>query len=413
MKHGKGVLPRTDDLSFLIRSGKALIFSLLAMVCLIVAVNNGTAAPYDIPAWYVLLPVMVCLLAENAVKIWGLKQYTAKIVCYVLDILLLLTITVFTDGNLISTLYIIILSEFYLEQEKLSGCIAMGASSIGTFLITLALSNVLKNEAVGISALLAGSFNDFILLVMHFLIFNFAVQIFRKNRELQQTLEELNVTNAKLLRAGEELKEITALEERQRIAKEIHDTVGHAITAVIMQTEAARLTMDEDPEGARRKIDAANFQAKQALEQLRDSVHLLSGYTEGLSLKTELENIVRDSAEGTGIVIRAEIEEIELGGEKRRLLCNSLKEGISNGLRHGGATAFWFELKREGGMVRFLLSDNGTGIEVGALREGYGLSGMRARAEALGGTVWFVSEREEGFEVHISLPCDEEKGETV
>ena len=76
------------------------------------------------------------------------------------------------------------------------------------------------------------------------------------------------------------------------------------------------------------------------------------------------------------------------------------------GLRHGGATAFWFELKQTGKKLEFLLSDNGSGVEINKLKEGFGLTGMSSRAESLGGDVWFVSEPDEGFEIHLTLPAD-------
>ena len=113
-------------------------------------------------------------------------------------------------------------------------------------------------------------------------------------------------------------------------------------------------------------------------------------------------------------------------------MCNSLKEGISNGLRHGGATAFYFELKTEetgevdadgaeladdeadggathGGaarrQIKFLLSDNGTGAKQ-PIKAGFGLSGMRERAERFGGEAEFSCEEDGGFEISMRLPAD-------
>ena len=213
-------------------------------------------------------------------------------------------------------------------------------------------------------------------------------------------------SNKKLQAAYRELQEVTALEERQRIAKDIHDTAGHSITTIIMQTEAAKLVIDSDPEDAKRKIASANLQARNALEELRESVHLLSGGKEQLSLRDALLSIVHESTDGTGIVIRSDIDDIALCRAKYRFLCNTLKEGISNGLRHGNATAFYFELKRRGGKIGFLLSDNGTGMDAAKLRKGFGLKGIYARAEALGGSVRCETEPDEGFELRIDLPED-------
>ncbi len=386
-----------------------LILSVLTLVGIIVIVRSWNDEYANFPAWYFVLPSVVLLVGENAVKMWAVKKYSHKIPFYALDIFLLLIITIFTDGMLISTFYIVILSEFYIGQESLSGNIAMGATSIGIFLITLVVSGYFRGGPVNIFTIISSAFNDLILLVLHFLVVNFAIQIWRKNKEITAVMEELSESNQELKRLNEEHKALAVLEERQRIAKDIHDTAGHSITTVIMQTEAARLVVDKDPEEAKKKITAANLQARHALEELRESVHLLSGFSERMSLKESLFAIARESMEGTEIVVRGAVDEVEIGDAKRRFLCNTLKEGISNGLRHGGATAFLFELKQEGENVTFLLSDNGRGMSQEKFKEGFGLSGMRTRTEALGGTIEFVTEQDEGFEIHITLPLDGKK----
>ncbi|MBR7185902.1 MAG: sensor histidine kinase [Clostridia bacterium] len=386
---------------------KIILFGLLVLVEIFLAASNWSNVYFaNIPAWYAILPVTIFLTAENAVKLWALKKFSEKLAFYIMDVAALLVLTIFTNGVLISILYMIILSDFYLCQEKLRDNLIMGASCIVTFLITFALSNSLKGIEVDAIALVSNMLSDILLISLHFVILHFSIRLYRKNQEIEGTLEELNESNSKLQAAYAELHEITALEERQRIAKDIHDTAGHSITTVIMQTEAAKLIIDEDPSEAKRKLTAANLQAKRALEELRESVHVLSGMVGGHTLKESLLEIIHDSSDGTGVKIRYDIDDIELCDAKRRFILNSLKEGISNGLRHGNATAFWFELKAEEGKVHFLLSDNGEGQQIAALKEGFGLSGMHARAESLGGEVWFETEPGEGFEIHLVLPAD-------
>ena len=395
------------DPPVIVRMGKLVVFSLLVAVCTILCVNNWWSKFYaDISAWYVVLPIAIALLGENAIKFWAVKSYPAKVACYVLDVLFLMGLTFFSDGALISTLYILVLSEFYLGQQSMSSNIAMAAACVGLFLLSFAISNALRGAEVNIVSDVSNALNDIVIILIHFLILNFTIQTYRKNREITIALQELNESNEKLKRANEELKEVTLLEERQRIAKDIHDTAGHSITTVIMQTEAAKLIVDEDPADAKRRIAAANLQAKHALEELRESVHLLSGTDEQVSLKNALLEIVHDSTDGTNIAVRADIDDVTLGDAKRRFVCNTLKEGISNGLRHGGATAFYFEFKEKDGRVEFLLSDNGSGLELSDLKEGFGLSGMHTRAASLGGSVWFETEPDEGFEIHMILPTD-------
>lgn len=393
--------------------GKVLIFLALVLVEIIIAVDCRDARVEGIRALLVILPVSAALAAENAVKLFALRSFKQRIVCYVIDLLFLLVLTYFSGGRLISTLFVVILSEFYLSQEKISGNIAMGVSSVVLYLGMLSLSQALRDEPVELDLLISSAFNDLIIFALHFLIMNFLLLMYRKNEEIAKRVKELDESNKKLAESNqklaeamEKLKEVTALEERQRIAKDIHDTAGHSITTVIMQTEAAKLAIERDPEGAKRSVVAANLQAKHALEELRESVHLLSGSRSAATLKDMLLGIVHESTDGTGIAVRCDIDDVSLCDAKCRFLCNTLKEGISNGLRHGKATAFYFELKRGEKDVSFLLSDNGSGMEIAALKEGFGLKGMHSRAASLGGTVWFETEQEEGFEIHLRLPLD-------
>ncbi len=89
--------------------------------------------------------------------------------------------------------------------------------------------------------------------------------------------------------------------------------------------------------------------------------------------------------------------------EESRLLCNSLKECLSNGIRHGKATAFYVELKKVFSEICLYISDNGIGVN-GEIKEGFGLKGMREKVEKLGGRCIFSSEAGEGFETEIALP---------
>lgn len=394
--------------------GKVLVFVALALVEIILIVGNQKYLVAGFDGFYAVfftIPIVAIHLIENAFKLFALQTFREKIPCYVLDVLLVSFLAYITDGNLISTILVVVLSEFYLSQEKFWGNFAMGVSCFAVYVVIYAVSTSLKNiPIVSWNMLVSSVVEDFIIFALHFIIFNFTIVILRKNAEINDRVQELNESNEKLRVALEKSKEVTVLKERQRIAKDIHDTAGHSITTVIMQTEAAKFAIEKNPEDAKRKIIAANLQAKHALEELRESVHLLSGMEEMRSLRDDLIAIINESMDGTEIVIRSNIDEVELCQTKRRFICNTLKEGISNGLRHGGATAFYFSFQKQDRCVEFLLNDNGSGVH-GGVKEGFGLSGMRKRAESLGGTVWFDSEEGDGFEIRLQLPLDQKEDE--
>ena len=394
----------------IIQGLRYLILALLAALCCVIAfasVERGNGAPVIIT-----LASAVALVFSMVMKIFVMRTFMRKIAWYVLDSLLLLVFTVFSSWNISLVfgssyaylVYMLVLSEYYLSAPALRDDIIMFAVNAAAYTVVYAVNAAVNNDFGSAFLISSQYFLVLIVLVLHFVMFNFAMTVSRKNKQIEENLREIEESRNELQRAYDKLEEATVIEERNRIAKEIHDTAGHSLTTVIMQTEAARLAMDKDPARARHCIDAANLQAKNCLEELRLSVHLLSGRRENVTLKEYLEGILEETADGTSFTVRSKIDDMEMTEAAERFISNTLREGISNGIRHGGSTAFFFELKDMGNYVELLLSDNGSGTDMHTFKEGFGLSSMRAKAEKFGGMVQFSSEPGEGFEIRLSLP---------
>ncbi len=341
----------------------------------------------------------------DAIKLFYLKRLPGKMVCHAVEAVAVFCLAVFVGPEHMLVLYMLVLTELYVSTTKMFPSVIVCGGGIFLYVLSFWISTAIRENSLPVTSGLSQSYGDSVILFLHFAMITVSFRFYRQYIRLKKAMKELDKSNAELQKAYDELEEKTALEERQRIAKDIHDTAGHSITTVIMQTEAAKLIIDRDPEEAKTKIVAANLQAKHALEELRDSVHLLSGRKAGETLKSGLEAIIGESTDGTGIVIRSEIEDVTVSEAKYRFLCNTLKEGISNGLRHGNATAFWIELKKDGKKLSFLLSDNGDGADL-LPKKGFGLSEMERVAKRLGGTVELYTEKGEGFEIRIELPAD-------
>ena len=393
-----------------IRFGKWLIFIILVCLEGLIFLQYFGDFLEDVSRWktlVLLLSVEAVLTVTEWFTLFVKKDEVSKRFLYAIDSLAASALMFFSDGTYPIVVYMLVLTEFYIDSKHKNASIVVFCVFLPVYIMSNAVKFfLLTNGEIGILQILTRSFGGVFALFIHFIIVNVALAFYRQFLRLDRTTKELDESNRKLEKAYAMVAEVTALEERQRIAKEIHDTAGHSITTVIMQTEAAKLIIDQDAEEAKNKIVAANLQARHALEELRDSVHLLSGMTGNMTLKMLLEHIIQESMDGTGVKIRSQIEDLMVSDEKYRFLSNALKEGISNGLRHGKATAFWFELKEEDGEIFFLLSDNGAGFNGEALHLGFGLSAMRERARALGGDATFESEIEEGFEICITLPLE-------
>ena len=394
-----------------IHFGKWLIFIVLCLVEILLLLQN-LGAFITQKQWIrltVFCGVEVVLTLSECMKLFVLKDGKVRHSVYGLGTLAACSLIFFQDGALTLVIYFLILTEFYIDTENNVPARQILLSAIFLY----ALSYVLKTlfvygGEIKIEKILMGSVGVFFALGVHFVVVNIALAFYRQFLRLDKALTELDKSKRELEKAYEAVAEISALEERQRIAKDIHDTAGHSITTVIMQTEAAKRIFEENPTEAKNKLIAANLQAKHALEELRNSTHLLSGIEERQTLKDAFLGIIHESMDGTGIVIRSEIEDLEVSEAKHRFLCNTLKEGISNGLRHGGATAFWFEFKKEEDKLFFLLSDNGKGVDSSTWQKGFGLTTMQERVRSFGGEIFFETEIDEGFELRLLLPTDKE-----
>ena len=335
------------------------------------------------------------------------KRSYFRYVVYLVEAVAACAFTLITNSTSAMFVYILLLTEYYIGLEKKGKSLVLFICAVGLYVFGFLLQNyTVLTSPMDAFRILTRTISSVFVLLVHFIVVQIALTFYNQFLRLDVAMKALAESKKELEKAYAAVAEVTALEERQRIAKEIHDTAGHSLTTVIMQTESAKMMLDKNPAQAKSKIIAANLQAKHALEELRNSVHLLSGRTGNQTLKSSLQDVIHDSTDGTGITIRSDIDDVTVSEAKYRFLCNTLKEGISNGLRHGGATAFWFELKEEKGKIRFLLSDNGKGVDMEKLQIGFGLTAMKDRAKALGGEVRFSSEIDEGFELELTMQAD-------
>ena len=389
------------------RFGKKLFFILLILVESLVLLQRIGAflKNGELDNLLVAFAVMLTLTISMALQLFVAKTDKGRTIFYITEAVSAALFLFFAGGSYAILVYVLVLTLFYMEMKSYKRSMQLFLFATLFYMSFIGLRMWFRDGEVvrDIVQLIEISYGSILTLVTHFVILQIALAFYRQYLKLDKALTDLDESKKELERAYGELEEVTVLKERQRIAKEIHDTAGHSITTVIMQTESAKRIIDTSPEEAKVKIVAANLQAKHALEELRNSVHLLSGVPENTPLKSALFAIIHESMDGTGINIRSEIENINVNDEQYRFLCNALREGISNGLRHGNATAFWFELKEENGTILFLLSDNGKGVD-GKVQMGFGLQAMQDRARALGGDLTVVADIEEGFEFHLEIP---------
>lgn len=386
-----------------------VVITLLIIMDVIVCAQfatNGLAGARKI-VFAVLVCCCVLLDVCCVIDMYAVKAFGGKITMLCIDFVLLLAIGLMAGSVDLAVFFCIVLTMGYSSLTRFRDNLIVFCVSAVVFTISYVCGWCLNNIGVSVANAAVDITSDVILgllsLAAHFVVVNFLLQFYRNNKRLTQALQEADESREQLKEVYEQLSRSAVYEERNRIAGDIHDNAGHSMTTVIMQTEAAKKLIDTNPEEAKKAIISANIQAKNALEQMRESVHLLAGREGSNSVKTLVEEIIAQTIDGTDIKVRSNIDDFELDEAQLRFVGTSLKEALANGMRHGGATAFYIEVKRQGSDFTILVSDNGSGLGVG-FKEGFGLRQMRLKAEVLGGKMQISGDEGEGCELVLTLP---------
>lgn len=226
-------------------------------------------------------------------------------------------------------------------------------------------------------------------------------------RESQALLTELQEAHRRLQEYAKRVEALAVAEERNRMAREMHDTVGHRLTVAAVQLEGAQRLIPRDPERAADMIGTVRGQVREALAELRRTVARLRKPLEiDLSLDQALVQLARGVEEATDLRIHLELagDLPSLSEPQRLALYRAAQEGLTNVQRHAGAQDVWLRLTREGDVMVLQVSDNGVGIHAGAAGDGFGLRGLRERAAQLGGSLALEQRPEGGARLTFRVP---------
>ena len=203
-------------------------------------------------------------------------------------------------------------------------------------------------------------------------------------------------TNLVLERANSEIERLSQEAERERIARDLHDLLGHTLTVITVKLDLARRLLSNDPGRARNEIVEAEQTARNALAEVREAV---SGYrAEGLDAEI---GRARQSLLSAGVQLTTALAPVPLSSRQSGVLGLVLREAVTNIVRHAHATVCRVALLEEEGMIHFTVEDNGLG---GPVREGNGLRGMRERIQSIAGVMKLSPSAQGGTSLAIALP---------
>lgn len=183
----------------------------------------------------------------------------------------------------------------------------------------------------------------------------------------------------RLQRADEEIERLATIAERQRIARDLHDLLGHTLSVIVLKSELAARLVRADPDRAAAEVEDIQQIGREALNEVRSAV---TGYR-SRGLAAELDG-ARVALEAAGIEVEAHLNPADLRPEQESALAMALREAVTNVVRHARARRTTISITTVGADVRLEVSDDGRGPSG---RAGSGLNGMRERVAAVGGRV--------------------------
>lgn len=197
-------------------------------------------------------------------------------------------------------------------------------------------------------------------------------------------VDEVERQNKLLTHYSAEIEKMTLLEERNRMSKELHDTLGHSFISLILSLDASIALMDSKPAEAKDRLTRLRTLAENNLDEMRNIVHEM-GEEEESSLIRQVESLVVRFREHTGTVLTLSLPETErsIRFEVRQAVLRVIQESLTNALKHGKASQLHLELKFSESDLQLSVRNNGNPID--KLKYGFGLTTMKQRVERLGG----------------------------
>ena len=191
--------------------------------------------------------------------------------------------------------------------------------------------------------------------------------------------------------------------ERKRIAREIHDTLGHALTGISAGIDAVKVLVDIDTNRAKEQLNNVSVVVRDGIRDVRGSLNKMRpGALENNTLKEALIKIIREYEAISNLEIHLlyKWDNIDLDIAKEDIVFRVIQESITNSVRHGHAKTIWIELLEEEEAYVMTIQDDGVGFD--ELYYGYGLKQMQERLMIIGGSVHF--ENRDGFYTYIEIP---------
>ena len=250
----------------------------------------------------------------------------------------------------------------------------------------------------------------FTMLLPGSLIAHLMTQQRRQRAALAAAAEEQTRTNKQLVHYASSLEELTISRERNRMARELHDTLAHSLSAVTVQLGAVETLWESSPEAAKALLMQADGSARDGLDEARRALQALrASPLEDLGLVLALEALTKEAAERTGAKLHLDMPKMSLTFLEphfEQSIYRVAQEAIENCVRHAMAKTLWVSLIHSENQIQISIQDDGQGFDQthSAPSGHYGIEGMKERAHVIGGTLQVESSLGKGTMVKLVVP---------
>lgn len=298
------------------------------------------------------------------------------------------------------------------RQKLILGIAIVGLYTIVNYNLTGNYFNMIPWEAfltgyhTSTQAFLKGALSVFtsMNLVLFILYMVMLIQGEYQERERIQNLnEQLEEANRKLKEYAVEAEKNAEMRERNRLAREIHDTLGHALTGIVAGVDACLTMIDLSPEATKQQLEKIGQVAREGMTDVRRSVKKLRpDALEKLELEEAIVKMLRDAgaASRAEILFQNQVKPLRFHEDEEEVIYRVVQEATTNAIRHGHADKITISISKTDQWLTIRIEDNGIGCE--KVEEGFGLKHMEERLSLLEGTLEYGSR--EGFYIIARIP---------
>lgn len=390
------------------------MFILRAILLLVIALNVYSKLNKNIFLFYHLI-ILILILNEffrylliNKKSIMKSKNNINKITIFVSLILSLVILSYLSYYHLSITFYIffILFESFYFKGVLK---IILFIINYLSYITPLALSNTYIDNSFLFNIYNKTISRGFIINIVESSISYFSyfiiVMLIKKVRKNKKNIyilnQELEEQNLKLKEYSKKIEELTISKERNRVAQELHDSLGHYLMAISMHIDVLDKTLDISPEKSKNILSKTKIIVDNSIDELRSTVYSLKKNNINIisSVNSLTENLSISNNISFNVNISNDIENVSL--LIKDALYKTIKESITNGVKHGKASQFIIDLFIKDNIIYLSILNNG--IKPDNIIKSNGLNGMEDRLRVLNGKL-NIENTLDGFKVSCTIP---------